>query len=519
MMIDRLAGNAALKDSVRLMLGSSRLTHSVLLVGETGLGAGYAARCVAADYLYPAGGAPAEALLRGECCRAVGKAGDRDSGRIETGVVREAISVTGMGSGGRYLVSQVKAMRTEIFNTSLSAEGRAVLLYHVERMNEESANALLKVMEEPPEGVLFLLTADSLAGVLPTIRSRCISFAVAPVSPEECAQWCIGQGVDKKQARLYSELFDGHIGTVLAAARDDARREQVEKALTLAKAAAAHDSYAAAVLLAGYEKDKAAAAALLLGAGLLCGRSCTGLRLCAGSAAAAVSTLALLAPPWPAPLAVLYKIASCCGVVAVCYGVAGVRSFARLCGWYAALNGLLCGAVVLPGVQANNLSVLLPVRPGQLLLCCAGVYGLLRGLLAVFGRPQRGCFAAVLHIAGATVPVQAYHDTGFTLQDPLAGRRVVLVQYPPLRSRLPAPLRAYLDSWFASGAAPPPGLRVQFVPCAAVTGHCLLPAVPAALCRGQRRVPGLLAAFCAPDAPTGAWTLLLGDDVAEEVGV
>ena len=101
MMIDRLAGNAALKDSVRLMLGSRRLTHSVLLVGETGLGAGYAARCMAADYLYPAGGAPAEALLRGECCRAVGKAGDRDSGRIETGVVREAISVTGMGSGGR----------------------------------------------------------------------------------------------------------------------------------------------------------------------------------------------------------------------------------------------------------------------------------------------------------------------------------------------------------------------------------------------------------------------------------
>ena len=43
--------------------------------------------------------------------------------------------------------------------------------------------------------------------------------------------------------------------------------------------------------------------------------------------------------------------------------------------------------------------------------------------------------------------------------------------------------------------------------------------MPAALCRGQRRVPGLLAAFCAPDAPTGAWTLLLGDDVAEEVGV
>ena len=262
-MLERIAGNEELKSSIRRMLEGRRLTHSVLLVGEAGLGAGFAARCVAADYLYPQGGAPAEALLRGECCRAVAKAGKRDSGQIETGIVREAISVTGMGSGGRYLVGQVTAMRSEIFNTSLSAEGRAVLLYHVERMNEESANALLKVMEEPPEGVLFLLTADSLAGVLPTIRSRCISFAVAPVSPEDCARYCTAQGVGAKDAALYSARFDGHIGTVLAAARDEARREQVDRALALAKAAAARDSYAAAVLLAAYEKDKAGASALL----------------------------------------------------------------------------------------------------------------------------------------------------------------------------------------------------------------------------------------------------------------
>ena len=262
-MLERIAGNEELKSSIRRMLEGRRLTHSVLLVGEAGLGAGFAARCVAADYLYPQGGAPAEALLRGECCRAVAKAGKRDSGQIETGIVREAISVTGMGSGGRYLVGQVTAMRSEIFNTSLSAEGRAVLLYHVERMNEESANALLKVMEEPPEGVLFLLTADSLAGVLPTIRSRCISFAVAPVSPEDCARYCTAQGMGAKDAALYSALFDGHIGTVLAAARDEARREQVDRALALAKAAAARDSYAAAVLLAAYEKDKAGASALL----------------------------------------------------------------------------------------------------------------------------------------------------------------------------------------------------------------------------------------------------------------
>ncbi len=263
MMLDRLEGNEALKEGVGRMLAGRRLSHSLLLVGEQGLGTGFAARCIAADYLYPAGGPAAEALLKGECCRAVAKAGDRSSGHIETGVVREAISVEGMGSSGRYLVGQVTAMRSEIFNTSLSSEGRAVLLYHAERMNGESANALLKVMEEPPEGVLFVLTAQSLAGVLPTIRSRCVSFALAPVPADRCAAFCAAQGVEKKEAARLSDLFEGRIGAVLAAAQDPARRKQLEVAASLAKAAAGRDNYAASVLLAGYEKDKAGASALL----------------------------------------------------------------------------------------------------------------------------------------------------------------------------------------------------------------------------------------------------------------
>ena len=244
-MLERIAGNRELKQDLKTALGSGRIAHSILLVGEPGCGAGFAARCLAADYLYPNGGPHAEAVLRGQ----------------DT----ESIVVRGEGASGQIKVEAIRDARQNIQKSALSsdAEGRVLFIYGAQNLNGASANAMLKIMEEPPEGVMFLLTASSAAAVLPTIRSRCVSFAVAPVSPEECAQWCIGQGVDKKQARLYSELFDGHIGTVLAAARDDARREQVEKALTLAKAAAAHDSYAAAVLLAGYEKDKAAAAALL----------------------------------------------------------------------------------------------------------------------------------------------------------------------------------------------------------------------------------------------------------------
>mgnify|MGYP000202323684 CR=1 FL=1 len=254
MMLDRMEGNAELKTSVHQMLASRRLTHSVLLVGEEGLGAGL--RPAALPQIIstrpvvppprPCCGANAAALWA--------RPANATAARSRPASCAKPSRWRAWGPGGRYLVSQVTAMRSEIFNTSLSAEGRAVLLYHVERMNEESANALLKVMEEPPEGVLFLLTADSLAGVLPTIRSRCVSFAIAPVSPADCARYCTAHGVDKKTAALYSELFDGHIGTVLTAARDKARTEQVDKAMELARAAQAGDSYTAAVLLAPYAK-------------------------------------------------------------------------------------------------------------------------------------------------------------------------------------------------------------------------------------------------------------------------
>ena len=134
MMLDRMEGNAELKSSVQLMLAARRLTHSVLLVGEEGLGAGFAARCIAADYLYPAGGAPAEALLRGECCRAVGKPGDRDSGHVETGIVREAISVAGMGAGG-------EGHRGDAGHQPLS--GGAAILVGADTVAEADASAVL----------------------------------------------------------------------------------------------------------------------------------------------------------------------------------------------------------------------------------------------------------------------------------------------------------------------------------------------------------------------------------------
>lgn len=231
-----------------------------------------------------------------------------------------------------------------------------------------------------------------------------------------------------------------------------------------------------------------AAAMLLLCTGLLCARQCSGLRLLAGSAAAAAFSLGILLPELPGAAAVLCKAFTCGAVVAAAYGLPGLRSFARLCAWYLLLNLLLCGAAVLPGVQSANLCVYFALSPGRLLLCCGAVSALLRVVLFCFGRAGPRSVAAVLELDSAALPVQA--------------------------------LRTFLDSYFACGAAPPPELGVRLVPCTTIAGHCVLPAVPAKALRvGSRRVQGFLAAFCHPETPPEHWTALLDSELAGQLGI
>ena len=226
-----------------------------------------------------------------------------------------------------------------------------------------------------------------------------------------------------------------------------------------------------------------------------------------------------LLPELPEPAAFLYKVFTCCAAVAAAYGVPGLRNFVQLCVWYLLLNLLLCGAVLLPGVQSANLCVYLPLSPGRLLLCCGAVLAVLRGVLFCFGRAGTRCFAAVLELEGAVLSVQAFCDTGFSVQDPLTGQAVVLVYYPAVRSALPQELRTFLDRYFACGTAPPPELRVRLVPCTTIAGHCVLPAVPAkALRTSKGSAAGILAAFCRPETQQ-PWTALLGSELAVQLGI
>ena len=255
-MLERLAGNDALKRELGTALHSGRLPHAVLLVGEPGCGAGFAARCLAADYLYPAGGPHAEAVLKGE----------------DT----ECLALRGEGTSGQIPVKRVREAREAIQRSALStdAAGRVLFIYGAQNLNGtqgSSANALLKIIEEPPEGVLFLLTAPSAAVVLPTIRSRCAAYTIAPVPVADCAAHLRAERLPAAAAGELAFLYEGHIGTALKSWNDPPTKAALGMAKTLCGYAAQGDTYRALALLTKYERDKEGFAALLWQLDQLCG--------------------------------------------------------------------------------------------------------------------------------------------------------------------------------------------------------------------------------------------------------
>lgn len=86
---------------------------------------------------------------------------------------------------------------------SFSGGRRAVLLINAHTIRENEQNLLLKSIEEPPQGTLFLLTGNP-AGLLPTIRSRCATVLCGIPSTEDVAAELVAMGASTREATLYA---------------------------------------------------------------------------------------------------------------------------------------------------------------------------------------------------------------------------------------------------------------------------------------------------------------------------
>jgi DNA polymerase-3 subunit delta' len=92
-------------------------------------------------------------------------------------------------------VAQIRGLSDFLALSAHQGGRRVVVIHPAEAMNVNAANALLKSLEEPPAGLLFILVTHKPQQLLPTLLSRCLSINLAVPDVEAATRWLAGQGV------------------------------------------------------------------------------------------------------------------------------------------------------------------------------------------------------------------------------------------------------------------------------------------------------------------------------------
>lgn len=92
-------------------------------------------------------------------------------------------------------IAEVRLLIDWTHRTSARGRGKVIVLHPADRLNDDSASALLKTLEEPAQGTRLLLTTADPNRLLPTVRSRCQSTILPVPAAAEAAAWLAGQGV------------------------------------------------------------------------------------------------------------------------------------------------------------------------------------------------------------------------------------------------------------------------------------------------------------------------------------
>ena len=130
--------------------------------------------------------------------------------------------IEGEGAGGSIKIDQVRALKREAMLTPYEGRYRVYILRNVDLASLEAANSLLKILEEPPEHVVLVLTAVQPESVPATVLSRCQRLDLRPVAHRVLETLLRDRGIAEPQAQLLVRLSGGRVGWVLDASGDNA---------------------------------------------------------------------------------------------------------------------------------------------------------------------------------------------------------------------------------------------------------------------------------------------------------
>ncbi|MDX1421476.1 MAG: DNA polymerase III subunit delta' C-terminal domain-containing protein, partial [Rubricoccaceae bacterium] len=141
-----------------------------------------------------------------------------------------------------YRIKQIDAIRHEVGFVPGEGPYTVGVLTNADWMRGEAANAFLKLLEEPPERTVLVLTAERTDALLPTILSRCQRLRFDPL-PAAAIEAALGarQGVDPARAAFVARMADGSYARALALLENEALAERRELAVAFMRAAYGND--------------------------------------------------------------------------------------------------------------------------------------------------------------------------------------------------------------------------------------------------------------------------------------
>ena len=207
-----LIGHEAAERTLRRLFDAGRLPHALILCGPRGIGKATLAFRLARFVL--AGGGDSGLAIAPQCgvFRRVASGGHADLLTVERGYDPRRRRLR-----GEIVVDDTREVAAFLRLTPAEGGWRVVVIDGADEMNRNAANALLKILEEPPPRTLLLLVAHSLGRLLPTIRSRCRRVPLAPLPSASVHRLLTRYRPDlpEAQADALTALADGSIGRAL----------------------------------------------------------------------------------------------------------------------------------------------------------------------------------------------------------------------------------------------------------------------------------------------------------------
>ena len=204
---DDVIGQKHITDSLRNQIASGRLSHAYLFTGIRGTGKTSCARILAkaVNCEHPKDGNP--------CCECA------SCRAIAEGSVMDIVELDAASNNG---VDNVRSLREEAVFSPATVKKRVYIIDEVHMLSTSAFNALLKILEEPPEHLLFILATTELQKVPATILSRCQRHSFRRIEAKELAEYLMKVAAQEKfdltadAASLLAGLAEGGVRDALS---------------------------------------------------------------------------------------------------------------------------------------------------------------------------------------------------------------------------------------------------------------------------------------------------------------